>query len=82
MELVAEKEIPLSELLAAAKPGISTGRPPCLTEEDKDHLVSVVKRDWTTKHMSLIEIQEEAGFGNVSTATVLKALHEQGIKAY
>lgn len=68
------------ELLAGAKPGITTGRPPKLTEADKDHLIEVV--NWETRHMSSVEIQQKAGLGHVATTTVLKALHERGIKAY
>lgn len=82
MRLVAEEEVSLLELLAASKPGITTGRPRKLTEADKDHLVVVVKRDWATRHMSLVEIQQEAGFGHIAASTVLNALHERGIKAY
>ena len=32
--------------------------------------------------MSLIEIQREAGLGHVHYATIIRALHSQGIKAY
>lgn len=41
-----------------------------------------VKRDWATRHMSLIEIQEATGFNHVSLMAILNALHERGIKAY
>ncbi|KAA8913099.1 hypothetical protein FN846DRAFT_886784 [Sphaerosporella brunnea] len=82
--LVAEEEVPLGELLAASKPGVPTGRPPKLTEVDKDELVAIVKRDWATRHMSLVEIKQTAGprFENVSETIILAALHERGIKAY
>ncbi|KAA8896134.1 hypothetical protein FN846DRAFT_966290 [Sphaerosporella brunnea] len=36
--LLAEEEVPLSELLAAAKPRVSTGRPQALSEQEKDIL--------------------------------------------
>lgn len=76
IQLFAEEEVTLLELLAGVKLGISTGRLQKLTEADKNHLVAVVKCDWTTRHMSLVEIQQKAGFGHVAITTILKALHE------
>lgn len=45
-------------------------------------MIRTVKRDWGTRHMSLTEIQCEARLGHVSKSTVLRALHERGLKAY
>ncbi|KAG0123963.1 hypothetical protein HOY82DRAFT_635811 [Tuber indicum] len=45
----------------------------------KDYLVGIVKWDWNTHHMNLIDLQRTAGFGHVYSSTILKALHEHGI---
>jgi hypothetical protein len=53
-----------------------------MSSEDKKRLVEVVRHDWSTRHMTLIEIQNEAGLGHVSKATIIWTLHEKGLKAY
>lgn len=58
------------------------GRPTVLSEEDKDQLVTVTKRDSKTRRMPLAELQVEAGLSSVSKQTVLNALHDRGLKAY
>jgi hypothetical protein len=63
-------------------PGAHAGRPQVLSKEDIDHLVATTKRDWGSRHMTLIELQLEAGLGRVSKSTVYKALKSRGIKAY
>jgi hypothetical protein len=82
MHPVACEEISLTELLAAAAPDKPPGQRPKLSQADKDRLISVVKRNWETRHMSLVELQLEAGLSHVSPSTVLKALNERGIKSY
>ncbi|RPA90925.1 hypothetical protein L873DRAFT_1838836 [Choiromyces venosus 120613-1] len=75
-------EIGLLELLKAAVPKKTGVRPRKLSEADKDYLIGIVKRDWRTRHMNLIDLQRTAGFGHVCPSTILKALHECGIQAY
>ena len=81
-----EEEIPLPVLnLISADcldPDARSGRPQVLSEAEKDHLVATAKRDWGTWHMTLAEIQQEAGLGHVSYSTVFRTLHSRGIKAY
>ena len=45
IEVTACEELPLLDVLAAADPSKIPGRPEALTEEEKDRLVAVVKRD-------------------------------------
>ena len=59
-----------------------SGRPAVLTEVDKDHLVHTVKRNFTTRRMSLVDIRRESGLSHVSNSTVWKVLKQRGIKAY
>ena len=59
-----------------------SGRPAALTEVEKDHLVHTVKRNFTTRRMTLVDIRRESGLSHVSDSTVWKALNQRGIKAY
>ena len=86
LEEVEETElvdILLLDLISAdcLNPDVHSGRSQALSEAENDHLITA-KRDWGTPHMTLTEIQKEAGLGHVDYATVLRALHSQGIKAY
>ena len=78
------EEIPLLDLISAdcLNPDARSGRSQALSEAERDHLIVTTKRDWGTRHMTLTEIQKEAGLGHVDYATVLRALHSRGIKAY
>ncbi|KAG0131868.1 hypothetical protein HOY82DRAFT_607208 [Tuber indicum] len=71
-------EISLLEQLKVV-PKKTEVRPRKLSEADKDHLVGIVKQDWNTHHMNLIDLQRTAGFGHVCPSTMLKALHERRI---
>ncbi|KAG0136203.1 hypothetical protein HOY82DRAFT_536312 [Tuber indicum] len=51
-------EFSLLELLRASGPQKTGKRPKKLSAVDKDHLVEVVKRDWATRHMSLVDLQK------------------------
>jgi transposase len=53
-----------------------------MSEADTDNLVAIIKQDFNSRRMRLIEIQQAAGLGHVSTCTVWSALHKRGIKAY
>ena len=79
-----EADLPLLELLSAdcLNSDARCGRPESLSNAERDHLIATAKRDWGTRHMSLIEIQREAGLRHVHYATIIRALHSQGIKAY
>ena len=79
-----KEEIPLLDLISmdCLNPDARSGRSQALSEAEKDHLIATAKRDWGTRHMTLTEIQKEAGLGHVDYATVLRALHSRGIKAY
>lgn len=55
-------------------------RPTVLSEEDKDRLVIVTKRDCKTRRMPLAELQVEAGLASVSKQTVLDALYDKEYK--
>jgi len=59
-----------------------SGRPTCMTEEDKNELVKFVKKDFTTRRMTLCDIRREAGLSHVSDSSVYRALQERGIGAY
>jgi hypothetical protein len=59
-----------------------TGRPPSLTEAEKDHVVATVKRDFETPRMRLVDLRRQSGLTRVSDSTILKALHERKRKAY
>ena len=59
-----------------------TGRPQSLSNTEKEYLVSIVKRNWGTRHMTLTEIQLETGLGHVSRGTIFQTLQLRGIKAY
>jgi len=80
MEVTACTELSLVELLSAVVPDKQTGRPEALTEDEKDHLVATVKRDFETRRKSLVELQCEAGLGHVCLRTILRALNERGLK--
>ena len=80
----SEAGLPLLELISAdcLDSDARCGRPQSLSGAERDHLIATAKRDWGTRHMSLIEIQREAGLGHVHYATIIRALYSQGIKAY
>jgi len=82
MEITACRELSLVELLSAVAPDKQTGRPEALTEDEKDHLVATVKRDFETRRMTPVELQCEAGLGHVCLQTILSALNERGLKCY
>ena len=62
-----------SDVLDATK---SKGRPIVLSTEEKDQLVAIVKRDFKTRRMRLVDIRREAGLSHVSDSTVYQALLE------
>ena len=72
IEVTACEELSLLDVLAAADPSKIPGRAEALTEEEKDRLVAVVKRDFETRRMALVDLQCEAELGHVSPQTVLK----------
>jgi transposase len=82
--LVTGAELTLQELVAAdvLDPKKRLGRPPALTEAEKDQLIATVKQDFKTRRMRLVDIRRESGLAHVSDSTVLKPLHERKIKAY
>ena len=82
MEVTACRELSLVELLSAVAPDKPTGRPQALTEDEKDHLVATVKRDFETRRMTLVELQCEAGLGHDFLQTILRDLNERGLKCY
>jgi len=53
-----------------------------LTEEEKDHLVNTVKKDFSSRRMKLVDIRREAGLSHVGDGTVFRALVSRGIHAY
>lgn len=63
-------------------PNAQSGRPVALTENEKDHLVAFVKRNFTTRQMKLVDIRQEAGLFHVCNGTVFNALVEHGLGAY
>lgn len=75
-------QLPLRELLEASKVKRRSGRSRVLSDFEKKHLLAVTKRNWLTRHMSLRDIQLEAGLSRVSTTTIVRALREHGIKSY
>ena len=77
------EEIPLLELIAkdCLDPKSRSGRPRKLSATEKQRLAATVRRGYT-RRMKLVDLRREAGLGDVSDTTVLRALHEQGIKAY
>ena len=83
-EEAEHEEIPLLDLISmdCLNPDARSGQSQALSEAEKDHLIATAKRDWGTRHMTLTEIQNEAGLGHVDYATLLRALHSRGIKAY
>ncbi|RPA94324.1 hypothetical protein L873DRAFT_1937458 [Choiromyces venosus 120613-1] len=72
-ESESDKEFTLMELISASilDSAPRSGRPTCMTEEDKNELVKFIKKDFTTRRMTLCDIRREAGLS-----------HEQGIGAY
>ena len=76
-------ELSFAQLISSGNldPAARSGRPNILTSEDIDHLVAV-KRDFTTRRMSLVDLRREAGLSHVSDSTIWKALSFRGIKAY
>jgi len=79
-----EDDIPLLELISAEclDSDACSGRPQALAEAEKNHLVAMVKRNWGTRHISLTEVQLEAGQGHVGRGTMVDTLRTRGIKAY
>lgn len=79
-----QAEIGLLEIINAEclNSDVRSGRPQVLSEMEKDHLVAVAKRDWSTRHMTREDVQLEASLGHVGRSTVLRTLHSRGIKAY
>jgi len=75
--VTAYEELSFLDVLAAAGPSKIPGRPEGLTEEEKDRLVAMVKRDFETRRVALIDLQCEAKLWHVSPQTVLKALNER-----
>lgn len=61
--------------------GLRPGRQPCLSTEEKHHLISV-RRDWKSRHMTLVDLQLEANLGHVSRSTIYKTLRSFGYRAY
>ncbi|KAG0125456.1 hypothetical protein HOY82DRAFT_616511 [Tuber indicum] len=59
-----------------------SGRPQALSTTEKDILSSLVRRDFTTRRMKLVDLQQEAGLGHVCLTTVFNALAERGLGAY
>ena len=53
-----------------------------MTEEEKDHLVNTVKKDFSSRRMKLVDIRREAGLSHVGDGTVFRALVSRGIHAY
>jgi len=84
IEKLDEDDIPLLEWISAEclDSDARSGRPQALSEAEKDHLVATVKRNWGIRHMSLTEVQLEAGLGHVSRGTIFDTLRTRGIKAY
>lgn len=72
-------ELLASECLDADK---RTGRPQSLLPEEKARLVQLVRENWTTRRLSLVDIQCQAQLGHVGLSTIHRALTEAGIKAY
>ncbi|PWW77947.1 hypothetical protein C7212DRAFT_342367 [Tuber magnatum] len=81
---ISNKEFSLMELISASVLGSDphSGRPPSLSEGDKDKLVKLVKKDFVILRMALCDIRREAGLSYVSKTTVFQALQERGIGAY
>ena len=79
-----EGEIPLLELISAdcLDSDARIGRTQALSEAEKDHLIATAQRDWGTRHMTLTEIQREAGLGHIGRGTIVRALQSRRIKAY
>lgn len=77
-------EIPLRllELIDAKYVDARSGLQQSLSATEKEYLVSVIKRNWGTRHMTLTELQLEAGLGHVSRGTIFQNLPSRGIKAY
>jgi len=59
-----------------------SGCPQALSSTEKDSLVGFIKRDFTTRRMVLVVIQQESGLSHVSDTTIWKALKERRIKPY
>ena len=59
-----------------------SGRPPVLTEADKDKLAAFIRTGFETRRMALTDIKRESGFGHVSNQTISRALEDRGIGQY
>lgn len=79
-------EAPFSIIeLVSAKildPNSRSGRPQALSTVEKDSLVTLVRRDFTTRRMTLVDLQREAGLSHVCITTIFNALGERGLGAY
>ena len=53
-----------------------------MSKEDKNPLVAFIKREFNTRRMHMVDIQQEAGFPQVRISTLLCALKERKIGAY
>ena len=81
---ISDKEFSLIELISASvlDSDARSGRPTVLSEDDKDKLVKLVKKDFVTRRMMLCDIRREAGLSHVSETTVFRALQQRRIGAY
>jgi len=72
------------ELISAKilNPNTRSGRPHALSPAEKASLITLVRRDFTTRRMKLVDIQQEAGLSHVCPATIFNALVERGLGAY
>lgn len=79
-----EKPLTLLELVDAKclDPDTRSGRPEALTEDEKDRLITTVKRDFTTRRMKLVDLRRVAGLSHVGDGTVHRALVSRGLHAY
>ena len=81
---IFEHSYSLLDLIAAdvLDPNSRPGRPTVLTLNDKKHLLKTVKRSFSTRRMRVVDLRREASLSHVSDSTILRALHELGLKAY
>ena len=79
-------EVPFSmiELISAEILDLNScsKRPQALTAAEKDSLVRLVRRDFTTQQIKLVDLQREAGLSHVCFATIFNALVERSLRAY
>lgn len=72
----------ITELICSVNPNKRTGRKKKLSTAELDNLVATAKRDWGTRHMTLRDLQLEAGLGHVSRSLVHTTLLSKGIHSY